>query len=887
MRWLSRCGQFFRALLHYRRDGNNLDEELQDHLRQEVESNIRAGMPPEEARYAARRLVGPLALHAEECRDQRSSALIENWARDVRYALQMLRRTPLFTLAALGTLALGIGANTFVFTFVENILLRSLAAADPQRLVSLNWGGMVNMSYPNYLTFRDENRTFSQLAASRVNIVNLSVKARENFLVWGYEATGNYFQMLGIRPQLGRFFSPAKDDTPGAHPVIVLSDRYWKSHFGGDASVLGRTVKLNGYPFTIVGVAPATFTGTELIIACDFWVPMSMELEIEPGNDWYHSRHAQNIWTMGRLKDGVTRAQAEADLDSIARQIARIYPDVSDPNARFHLSQPGLIGEALRKPMTAFGMVLTVLAGLVLLLACVNLAGMLVARAFDRQREIGIRLALGASRYRLMRQLMTESLLLAASGGALGFGLAAVACRLFSAWRPAFDVPFTSTLRPDGVVLGFTLAIALGATVLFGLAPALQTVRTDILPSLKDEPLPGRLRRFSTRDLLVAGQIALSVVLVISSALVVRSLQHALTLNLGYDPERAVSVSFDLRLKGYSAEESRRFSARLLEKAGAIPGLEAVGLTSNMPLRLDHGNNGVITRADRPVPRLADLRSATIYNISPGYLRAAGTRLLSGRDFDDRDRSGAAPVAIVNKAAAELLFGKQDPVGEHVRLSTDAADKGFAIVGVVETGKYEYLGEDPHPAVFRPVAQSGLEWATLVARGPLPAEAATAALRKTVLDLNPELTLSNMGSLKEQLALPLFPARAAATLLSLFGLVAMVLAGTGLFAAMAYAVARRSREIGIRMALGAKSGQVLATLFSRTLVLCGAGILAGAAVTLAAGRLLSAVLYGVSPRDPAAYAAALLLIASVSVAACWNPAARAIRTNPARILREQ
>ena len=887
MRWLSRCAMFFRSLLHFGQAEADLEEELQDHLRQEIENNIRAGMPPEEALYAARRLVGSLALHGDECRDQRNTASFENWRRDLRYGLQMLRRTPLFAAMAMATLALGIGANTFVFTFVDNILLRSLPAPDPGRLVSLNWGGMVNMSYPNYVTFRDQNRTFSQLAASRVNIVNLSVKARENFLVWGYEATGNYFQMVGIQPQLGRFFSPAEDDTPGAHPVIVLSDRYWKNHFGGDASVLGRSVKLNGFPFTIIGIAPPTFTGTELIIACDFWVPMSMELEIEPGNNWYQSRHAQNIWTMGRLKDGVTTAQAEADLDGIARQIARTYPDISDPKARFHLSRPGLLGEALRKPMTAFGVVLTVLAGLVLLLACVNLAGMLLARAFDRQREIGIRLALGASRYQLLRQLMIESLLLAGGGGALGFALAAGACQLFSSWRPAFDVPFTSTLRPDGLVLGFTLAIALTATVLFGLVPALQTVRTDILPGLRDEPLPGRLRRFNTRDLVVAGQIALSVVLVISSALVVRSLQHALSLHLGYDPERAVSVSFDLRLKGYSTEESRRFSARLLQNAAAIPGMEAVGLTSNMPLRLDHGNNAVITRTDRPVPRLADLRSATIYNISPGYLRAAGTRLLSGRDFDDQDRSGATPVALINEAAAQLLFPKQDALGEHVRLSTDPSDKGFAIAGIVETGKYEYLGEDAHPAVFLPIAQSGLAWATLVARGPLPAQTATALLRKTVLDLNPDLTLSNTGSLKDQLALPLFPARAAATVLSLFGVVAMVLAGTGLFAAMAYAVARRSREIGIRMALGARSGQVLSTLFNRTLVLCGAGISVGTIVTLAAGKLLSAILYGVSPRDPAAYAAALLLIASVAVAACWNPAARAVRTDPARTLREQ
>ena len=887
MRWLEKFRMFWRSLLNVRRVDADLDAEFQDHLNQEIESNIRNGMSPEEARYAAHRLIGPNALFREECRDQRGTALLENLARDLRYALQMLRRTPLFTAAAILTLALGIGANTFVFTFIDNVLLRSLPVSNPEQLFSLNWGSAANMSYPNYVIFRDQNSVFSQIVATRVNIVNLGVRPRENFLVWGYEATGNYFETLGIKPQLGRFFTPAEDNVPGAHPVVVISDRYWHGHFAADPRVIGRVVKLNGYPFTIIGIASPQFTGTELILSCDFWVPMSMELAIEPDNDWYHARWAGNIWTMGRLKPGVSVAQAEANLDQIARQIARIYPDEVDPRSRFHLVRPGLIGDALRKPITRFGVVLTSLAGLVLLLACVNLAGMLLARASDRHREIGIRLALGASRFRLLRQLMTESILLAFIGGAAGFALATGGCYLFSSWRSAFDIPFNASLRPDVTVLSFTLGLAALATVIFGLAPALQSIHTDIIPSLKEEPISNRLRRVSARDVLVIGQIALSVVLVISSALVVRSLQNAMSLNLGYDPNRAVSVSFDLRLKGYSPEQSRRFAATLIEKASELPGFEAVGITSNMPLRLDHGNNGVISRPDRPLPKISDTHGATIYNVSPGYLHAAGTRLLFGRDFDARDRDGSPQVAIVNEALVDLLFPHENPLGKQVRLSTDPSDKGLKIVGVVETGKYEYLGEDPHPAVFRPIAQTDITWTTLVARGPLPPHAALQSLRKTVLDLNPELAISNEASLKDQLALPLFPARVAAIVLSLFGLLALVLASTGLFGLVAYAVARRTREIGIRMALGARSSQVLSALFSRTLVLCAAGISIGAAITLFAGRVLSAILYGVSPRDPAAYISALLVMIAASLLACWNPAHRAVHTDPARTLREE
>jgi predicted permease len=888
MRWLARLRKILQSLFRRQQIEGDLDAELQYHLEQEIRSGIEAGLSPEEAKLAAQRLVGSVPFYKEECRDAWGIGFVENLIRDLRHAARMLRRTPLFTAAAIMMLALGIGANTTVFTFVENILLRSLPVRDPQQLVVLNWGEMTNISYPNYVDFRDRNTVFSNLAAYRYNVASFSIQARENFRVYGYEASGNYFETLGVKPLLGRFFGPAEDDKPGANPVLVISHRYWTSRFAADPGVVGRVVKINGYPFSIIGVAPPSFSGTELIIAGDYWVPMKMMSEIEPGNDWLHSRGAQNLWTMGRLKPGVSAAQAAANLEQIAQQLARsYYPNDTAQRIRFHLSRPGLIGQALRRPITGFGVVLSGVAGAGLLLACMNLAAMLLARASDRHREVAIRLALGASRVQLLRQLMTESLLLAASGGLVGLGIAFGGCRLFSTWRLDFDIPLVTTLQPDAFVLCFTAALTLVTTVLFGLTPALQAIRTDVIPSLKNEPVSGRFRRWSVRDFLVGGQIALSVILVICSVLVVRSLQHALTLNLGFNPDSAVSVSFDLKLQRYTEEGSRRFDAALVRKASTVSGFESVGIINNLPLRIGGENNEIITRTDRPVPKPSQWRAAVIYNISPGYLSAAGTKLLSGRNVNAYDNQGAPPVALVNEALVQLLFPSENSLGKRVRLSADPADPGLEIVGVVETGKYEYIGEDPHPAVFLPIAQTGTGWTTLVARTSLPSQQATEMLRKTVLDLDPELTLFNEGSLKDQLALPLFPARATAIVLGILGVLAMVLAATGLFALVAYAVSRRTHEIGIRMALGARPVQVLRPVLARTLVLCAAGISIGTLITLGAARLLSAILYGVSPRDPATYVTAVLLLTAVGLLACWNPAARAMRIDPARALREE
>ncbi|HEY7210853.1 MAG TPA: ABC transporter permease, partial [Bryobacteraceae bacterium] len=355
MRFTAQFQMLLRSLFLRRRVESELDEEFRAHLQQETEENMRLGMAPEQAATRARQLMGSPSLYKEECRDARATRFFEILVRDLRYALRTMRRAPLFTAAAVFTLALAIGANTTVFTFVENILLRPLPVREPAQLVAVNWGKSANISYPNYLDFRDRNAVFSQLAADRVAIVNLSLRNRENFVSWGYEATGNYFQTLGIQPYLGRFFGPAEDDKPNAHPVIVLSYRSWQTHFAADPGAIGRTIKINGYPFTIIGIAPPYFLGTQLLLAGDFWIPMSMQLQAEPGEDFLHSRIASNIWTLGRLKPGISRTQAEAELNRIRAAVVREHPTELDPKPKIHLGQPGLIGDALRKPIAGFG----------------------------------------------------------------------------------------------------------------------------------------------------------------------------------------------------------------------------------------------------------------------------------------------------------------------------------------------------------------------------------------------------------------------------------------------------------------------------------------------------------------------------------------------------
>jgi len=808
---------------------------------------------------------------------------------DLIVAVRRLRSSPGFTIAAIVTLALGIGANAAIFTAVNAVMFRALPVDHPEQLVALNTQTFKTefpvQSFPNYVDTRDRSTNIlAGLAAYRIDTINFSRGGGDNSRAWGYLVTGNYFDMLGVGPSRGRVLHRDDDVTRGGHPVAVLGYAFWQRRFNEDPNAVGSRVKLNGLDYTIVGVAPAGFIGTEMIYTPDIFVPMAMEPQIEPGNNDLDVRGNQNYFIVGRMKPGVTMPQAQAALSVVAEQLSREYPDTNQ-GMKIHLSEAGLFGNFLRGTIRTFAVVLMTVAGLVLLIACVNLASLLLARAADRRKDTAIRLALGAGRSDLVRQLLTESLLLSLLGGAAGLLLAVWLADMFAAWRPPIHIPVFPALHVDLRVMLFAGAVSLLTGVLFGLAPALQSVRGSLAPALKNEAVAERLRRFQMRDVLVSAQVALSVVLLIGSVLVVRSLQHALSIPFGFDPRHAALVEFDLQLQGYNEARSRDFQHRLLDRVRSLPGIESAAFIDSLPLTLQW-NNSPIAIEGKPVLSAADMTLAAMHRITPGYLRTARTRLIAGRDFDDNDKQGGRRVAIVNEAFVRQLLPGENPLGKRFRNDSKQGE-WREIVGVVEDGKYRSLGEAPLTAVFQPIEQAWSPSTNLLARSSLPEDQVTAMLRRAVMELDSTITLAEAGSWTDQLGLALFPARVAAAILGAFGLLAIVLAATGVYGITAYAVSRRTREIGIRMALGAKQGEVVRVVLSHTAVLVGIGAAVGIALAIAGGRFFGQILYGISATDPFTYSMAIGIMALIALAACWFPARRAIGVDPVTALRTE
>jgi predicted permease len=807
---------------------------------------------------------------------------------DLVVALRRLRSSPGFTIAAIVTLALGIGANTTIFTAVNTVVFRSLPVDHPEQLFSVNTKTYKTefpvQSFPNYRDTRDRSTNVAAgLASYRIDAINFSRGGGDNSLAWGYLVTGNYFDLLGVGPQRGRLLHPSDDVTRNGHPVAVMTDAFWKRRFGGDPNAVGSRVKLNGLDYTIVGIAPPQFSGTEMVYTPDIFVPMAMEPQIEPGNNDLDVRDNDNYFVVGRLKPGVTMPRAQAAFDSIANDLARDYPN-QDAGMKLRLSPAGLFGEFLRGTIHTFAGVLMTVAGLVLLIACVNLASLLIARASDRRKDTAIRLALGASRSDLIRQLLTESIVLSLGGGAAGFLLAFWLASLFAAWRPPIDIPIIPALRIDLRVMLFTAVVSVFTGILFGLAPALQSARAQLAPALKNEAVAERLRRFQMRDVLIATQVAMSVLLLVGSVLVVRSLQNALTVPLGFDPRHVALVTYDLQLQGYDETRARQFQKRLLDNVRSMPGIETAALIDSLPLTLQWNNSGVLIEG-KPIPRASDVPLAARHRVSVDYFRTAHTRLIAGRVFDQNDRRGGSRVAIVNEAFVRQLLPGENPVGRRFEHGTNGPWR--EIIGVVENGKYRSLSESPMPAVFEPMEQDYSPNNNLIARSSLPEEQVTGMLRRAVMELDSSITLATQGSWTGQLGLALFPARIAAIVLGAFGVLAIALAATGVYGVTAYAVARRTREIGIRMALGAKPAEVIRVVLSHTALLVVTGGAIGVALALATGRFFGQILYGVLATDPLTYGVAISIMATVAFAACWLPARRAIAVDPVTALRTE
>ena len=867
----------------------DLDDEIAYDLALDAEERIRSGATRQEAEQASRRDFGNVPLLMEGIREMWGWAWLERLGRDLRFAWRTLRRSPLFAAMAVLSLALGIGANATIFSVINAILFRPLPGVERgAELVSLNEnvGGntLPLVSYPDYRDFRDRNSVLTGMAA--IGFVPASVGQKGNAeRMWGYLVTGNYFELLGVKPCAGRLLRREDDEVRGGHPVMLLSYAGWQKHFGGDPNIVGAKVQVNGREFTVLGITPKGFFGTELFFSPDVFFSMSMEKELGGGGGHLDQRSIRSFFAVGRLKPGVTAARAESALNGIGHELAQEYPQ-DDGGMQVKLTPPGLAGAFLRDPIIGFVAAMFGVSCLVLLVACTNLASMLLARAADRRKETAIRLAIGAGRGVLIRQLLTENLMVALLGGAGGALLAAWITSALGAWHPPVDIPVVVNASVDFRVFLFALAVSTVTALLFGLLPAFQATKTDLVPALKNEAATPGFRYWHLRDYMVAAQVCLSVLLLFCSVLVVKSLRRSLDAPIGFQPRGLATVSFDLNMQGYDEPRGREFQRRLLDQVRRLPGIESAALVHNLPLTLGVTWSAIYVEG-KPVPkRASDVPSAYFFAVSPDYFRTMRTRLIAGRDFDGRDRQDGRPVAIVNRAFAAKLLDGGDPLGR--RFTTGPNERPLEIVGVAETGKYYNLNERGSAAFWTPLELSYDASASLVARTPMtPPESVVPSIRRAVREIDPSIALFAVGSMEDQLSWTFFAARTAAVMLSAFGLLAMVLSATGIYGVMAYAVSRRTREIGIRMAIGATQAQMLASVARSAATLIGAGLILGLGTALAAGRLLERILYGVKPSDPLTFAIVFALMLGIGAAATYLPARRATRIDPMQALRQE
>jgi predicted permease len=860
-----------------------INAELQAHIDLRIDANIAAGMSPAEARRDALLRFGNPAATRERVAAADASLGLDEIARDVRYAVRQLRRSPGFALTAILTLALGIGANVVVFGVLNALLLRPIQVAHVDRLVQVEQRqqGYITQSYPDYIDFRARNSTFSDMASFSIDEVGMSSGGAAQ-RAWGYEASGNYFDTLNVQPQLGRFFHASDEHGPNSAPYIVLTDAFWRTRFNADPRVVGMTVDLNKHPFTIIGVAPRTFNGTEIFFWPEFWMPMVNEEQVE-GYNYLVKRQNHGIYVLGMLKPGVTPQQATDNLITVAHQMTREHP-ADDDGLGARLSKPGLFGDMLGGPTRPFLAAIMLLALLVLMAACVNLAGIFTARAAERGRELAIRLSIGSTRWRLVRQILTEAVLISACGGILGTLIAVALLSTLTRWQPISQYPIHVTVTPDFKVFALALLLSFVSGILPGLLPARQIWRTNAMQAMKSGAAESSLLgRFNLRDVLLGVQITLCALLVTASLVSLRGMERSLRAPIGFTPEGATLALVDFHMADYSDNSALPVQRRMIEEAARIPGVTAVGTVDNFPLSGSTSDTDVYREGTADVRPSNSVMDSQYFTISPGYLGAAQTRLLAGRDFTWADGPTAPGVAIVNETFARKLFGNSPAVGRHF---LNAEKKLYEIVGVVEDGKYQSLTEDPTAAMFFPLAQRTEGGTTMVVRSQLtPAEIA-AALNRMLKGIDSNLP-STLQPWTDAMALVLFPARIATAALGVMGLLAAMLAVTGIFGMATYTVSRRLRELGIRVALGARRDQLMRSALGRPVLLLLAGSVAGMLLGVLSSRLLAFLVYQASPSDPLVLLGAVAAMALVGLIATWIPARRALAVNPAQLLREQ
>ena len=801
---------------------------------------------------------------------------MESLLQDIRFALRGLRKAPGFALVAVLTIGLGVGVNTTVFTWMRTLVLRPFPGVQrSDRLVALytrppttdaDWA----ISYLTYRDWHEGARAFEGIAVSHNEQLGLRLGGPPE-RVWGQLISANYFDVLGVRPEVGRGFLPDEERT--AAPVAVISHRLWRRTFAGDLGVVGRRVMLNGRDMTIVGVAPERFAGLTPGLAFDVWLPVTLQPSLMPTR---HSRVAERgerwLQAFARLREGASLEQACGDLAAVQSRVAKAYPDETGFTSRvLRLGESGPAAQMVPLLSALLGV-----TGLVLLIACADLASLLLARATGRTREIGIRLALGAGRGRLIRQLLTESVLLSLAGGAAGVLFALWARDAIVPLLPAESVPIGLDFGTDPAVLLFALAVAVATGLVFGLAPALQASKPDLVSALKSAVGPGHGGKLRAQNALVAGEIALCVVSLVCAGLFVRGLQRAQTVDPGFrEPESVLLVTTDFAFSGYGDSTGQALADRLLDQVRALPGVSTASLASIVPLGFMGGESDY-TQAEGYTPQQRENMIVAFNNVGSEYFSTLGIPIVQGRAIDRTDGRDALPVAVVNEAFARRYFPGTSPLGRTV----DQDGRRMTVVGVAGDGKYTSLTEAPQPLVYRPYSQHYVPYITLHVRSAGDPRRLERALRAAFERTDPNLPFLDVRTLEEQMGVVTLFQRVGTWMLVAFGALALGLAAVGVYGVLSHSVGQRTREIGVRMAVGASRRDVLALIVGGAMRLALAGLAAGLVLAAGAGRLLRSQIFGVSPLDPVTFVGVIALLAAVALLAAWLPARRAARVDP-------
>jgi len=869
--------------LLFRRDRveEELDAEVEAFYQTIVDRYVERGLTEQEARRLARLKFNPPEHVKEEVRDARTGAAIASLARDVKYALRTVRKAPAFASVTILTLALGIGANATIFSMVSRFVLRHPPVGDPGTLMTLHTterGARCcnNFSWPLFTDLREQARSFSGIAGY-YELVPASIGGNgEPERVWGQAATANFFDVAQLAMTLGRGFTRDEENLP----VVVLGHRLWQRRFGADPAIAGKTITLSGRPFTVVGVAPPAFRGLDLILDCEFWVPLGNLDQLLPKTSNRESRFYHWVTAVGRLRPGVTRAAAAAELDVLARRLAQAHPE-SEKDGGFRFERAGSLPPRDKSAVMVFLTAVTLVALLVLSIACANVANMFLARASGRQREMAVRLALGATRRHLLDQMLTESVLLALGGGLAGAALSLWATRALAAFRLPAPVPLDLSINVDWRVLFYTFILSVAAGILLGLAPAWAVARPIIANGLKGaEGLARPGHMWSLRNLLVVSQVAMSLVLLCATGLFLRSLENASQMDIGFRSSGILMMAVDPRLHGYSPERTTQFLDQLRQRAAALPGVTSATYTDSVPLSGGNRSDGF-----RVVGQPAPTIGVELYMIGPGYFQTIGTPRLAGRDFVKESPAGPK-VAIVNEAFAQALFPNGNPLGRQVT----GGGRTYQIVGIVKNIKSRFLGENFRPVLYRSLAQDiaadpAFTGYSVLVRFTGDSGMLAGAVRREIHSLDPTLAIFNVATMQEHLRDALFLPRLAGTLFGVFGFLGLSLAAVGLYGVMDYWVSRRTREIGIRLALGARVGSIQRLIVRQGMVLTLVAVAPGLAAAWALTKLFTSILYGVPPHDLAIFTLVPLFLAAVAFLACWLPSRRAASAEPLIALR--